>query len=322
MTEAYDIIGDVHGQAEALTTLLSKMGYERKNGAWRHSERQVIFLGDFVDLGPQQVDTVMIAQRMVEAGSALAVMGNHELNAIAWYLPDPASPGEYLRPHFSEKWGNKNRHQHAAFLAEVENKPQLHKEIVEWFLSLSLWLDLEDVRVVHACWHPTLMQYLSPLLLPGQRLNKELMAEATREPESDAEKDTPEPSPFKAVEMLTKGLEIPLPSGYSFKDKYEIERSRVRVRWWDHDATTYRKAAIVEDDLRDRLPVVPIPPLARVGFPTDKPIFIGHYWLTGSPAPLSEHVVCVDYSAGKGGPLCAYQWQRYTLLDASSFCCT
>ena len=81
--------------------------------------------------------------------------------------------------------------------------------------------------------------------------------------------------------MLTKGLEIPLPSGYSFNDKYEIERSRVRVRWWDHDATTYRRAAMVEDELRERLPGVPLPPRARVGFPTDKPIFIGHYWLTG-----------------------------------------
>lgn len=321
MTQAYDIIGDIHGQAEALTTLLCKMGYEQKNGAWRHSERQAIFLGDFVDLGPRQVDTVMIAKRMVEEGSALAVMGNHELNAIAWFLPDPAIPGEYLRPHFSEKWGNKNRHQHAAFLAEVEGKPQLHREIVEWFLSLPLWLDLEGVRVVHACWHPNLMRYLEPLLLSGQRLSKELMAEATREPDSDEEKDSPEPSIFKAVEMITKGLEIPLPGGYSFKDKYGIERRRVRTRWWDEDATTYRRAAMVEDELRDRLPETPIPPLARVGFPTDKPIFIGHYWLTQMQAPLSEHVACVDYSAGKGGPLCAYRWNGDTHLDASCYRC-
>ena len=321
MTQAYDIIGDVHGHAEALIALLRKMGYEERNGAWRHPERAVIFLGDFVDLGPQQVDTVMIARRMVEAGSALAVMGNHELNAIAWFLPDPAIPGEYLRQHFSEKWGNKNRHQHAAFIAEVEGKPQLHREIVEWFLSLPLWLDLEGVRVVHACWHPTLMRYLEPLLLSGQRLSKELMAEATREPDSDEEKDSLEPSIFKAVEMITKGLEISLPGGYSFKDKYGIERRRVRTRWWDEDATTYRRAAMVEDELRDRLPETPIPPLARVGFPTDKPIFIGHYWLTQMQAPLSKHVACVDYSAGKGGPLCAYRWNGDTHLDSSCFYC-
>jgi len=40
------------------------------------------------------------------------------------------------------------------------------------------------------------------------------MVAATREPESDEEKDSPQMSIFKAVEMLTKGLEIPLPPGY------------------------------------------------------------------------------------------------------------
>jgi diadenosine tetraphosphatase ApaH/serine/threonine PP2A family protein phosphatase len=296
------------------------MGYEQRSGAWRHSERQVIFVGDFVDRGPKQVDTVMIARRMVEAGSALAVMGNHELNAIAWYLPDPAIPGEYLRPHSSEKWGEKNRRQHARFLGEMESNPNLHTEIVEWFLTLPLWLELDEIRVVHACWHSALMRYLSPLLLPGQRLNKDLMAAATREPESNADNDSPQPTVFKAVEILTKGLEIPLPIGHEFKDKDGIQRPRVRVRWWDHDATTYRKAAIMEDELRERLPNASIPPMARVAFPLDKPIFIGHYWLTGTQVPLSKHVACVDYSAGNGGPLCAYRWDGEPTLDSRNFC--
>jgi len=106
----YDIIGDIHGHAD-LIELLRKMGYEERNGAWRHPERRVIFVGDFVDLGPKQVESVMIVRRMVDAGSALAIMGNHDFNAIAWYLPDPANPGEYLRPH-----SEKNHKQHAAFL--------------------------------------------------------------------------------------------------------------------------------------------------------------------------------------------------------------
>jgi hypothetical protein len=36
------------------------------------------------------VQTVNTVRRMVEAGTALAVMGNHELNAIAWHTSDPA----------------------------------------------------------------------------------------------------------------------------------------------------------------------------------------------------------------------------------------
>jgi len=45
----------------------------------------------------------MMVRHMVDAGSALAVMGNHDFNAIAWYLPDPANPGDYLRPRFPAK---------------------------------------------------------------------------------------------------------------------------------------------------------------------------------------------------------------------------
>jgi hypothetical protein len=43
----------------------------------------------------RSVDTV---RRMVDAGAALAVMGNHELNAIAWHTPDSRHPGEYYLP--------------------------------------------------------------------------------------------------------------------------------------------------------------------------------------------------------------------------------
>lgn len=77
MIRPYDIIGDIHGHADALIALLKSMGYEDRNGAWRHPERQAIFVGDFIDRGPQQIQTVMIARRMIEAGSAQAVMGNH-----------------------------------------------------------------------------------------------------------------------------------------------------------------------------------------------------------------------------------------------------
>jgi hypothetical protein len=65
--------------------------------------------------------TVKLARRMVEKGAALAVMGNHEFNAIAWHTPDVRHLGEYLRPHQSPQWGDKNRKQHAYFLAEVVN---------------------------------------------------------------------------------------------------------------------------------------------------------------------------------------------------------
>ena len=70
---AYDIIGDIHGQADKLEALLRTLGYRDTAGAWRHAERQAIFVGDFIDRGPAQVRSVHIVRRMVDAGAALAV---------------------------------------------------------------------------------------------------------------------------------------------------------------------------------------------------------------------------------------------------------
>ena len=95
---AYDIIGDIHGQADKLHALLSELGYVNRDGAYRHPERTALFVGDFIDRGPQQLSSVMTVRRMVDAGSAQAVMGNHEFNAIAWHTPDPTKAGEHLRP--------------------------------------------------------------------------------------------------------------------------------------------------------------------------------------------------------------------------------
>ena len=244
---------------------------------------------------------------MIDAGAALAVMGNHELNAIAWHTADPRTPGEYLRPHNSPEWGGKNREQHAAFLAEVESRPSLHAEIIDWFLTLPLWLDLPALRVVHACWHGPLLAWLAPHLSQGQYLTRELMVAATDEPADEAEKDSATPSVFKAVECLTKGIEIPLPTGHVFQDKDGHTRSRVRVRWWDETATTYRAAAMLSAAECAALPDVAIPEHARVAG-SAKPLFFGHYWLTGRPTLQSSRRTCVDYSAGKGGPLVAYRF--------------
>lgn len=47
----FDLIGDIHGYAAHLEALLRKLGYVNRHGVWSHSERKVIFLGDFIDRG-------------------------------------------------------------------------------------------------------------------------------------------------------------------------------------------------------------------------------------------------------------------------------
>lgn len=314
---SYDIIGDIHGHADALKALLHSMDYREAKGVWQHPDRQAIFVGDFIDRGPKQVESVEVVRRMVNDGFAQAVMGNHEFNAIAWFLPNPDQPGEFLRPHHSPKYGDKNYAQHKAFLEEVNGTPR-HKEIIDWFLTLPLWLELDGIRVVHACWHPSFMDFHAQFAR-GNRLTAELMVAASREPEDEAEKDTATPSIFKAVEAITKGIEIPLPSPHTFSDKDGHQRNRVRTRWWDNKAISYQQAALLDSDACDQLPDLPIPEHARIGHDGGKPIFIGHYWANGVPTLLSDKVACVDYSIGKGGKLVAYRWDGESLLSPQKF---
>jgi hypothetical protein len=314
----YDIIGDIHGHADALVALLAELGYRNAGGAWRHPERQALFVGDFIDRGPKQLESLDLVRRMVDAGSAQAVMGNHEFNAIAWFSPDPEHPGEYLRKHLSAKYGDKNRRQHQAFLSAVEGTPR-HEEWVSWFLSLPVFLDLPELRVVHACWHSSALDFLRPFLGEDRRMSLETMILATREPDHESEKDTPDLTVFKAIEAVLKGIEVPLPAPHTFRDKDGHERDRVRVRWWDNQATNYRRAAMLPVEERATFPEEAVPAHTLVGHDGGKPIFVGHYWLTGTPALLSDKVACVDYSVAKGEKLVAYRWDGEATLDESKF---
>jgi hypothetical protein len=51
----------------------------------------------------------------------------------------------------------------------------------------------------------------------------------------------------------------------------------------------------------------------------EHPVFCGHYWLTGTPDRQTAKVACVDYGAGKRGPLVAYRFEGERELSASSF---
>jgi hypothetical protein len=303
----HDVIGDIHGHAGKLTALLGKMGYRHHMGAWRHPEWTAIFVGDLIDRGPGQLETIRIVREMLDAGTAQAVMGNHEFNAIAWYMPDPASDGEHLRRRIP-----KNHKQHKAFLDEAENDSDLHRELVGWFLTLPLWLDLPGIRVVHACWHPGYMAEIEPHLKSGRRLDPALVVAASRSGSME----------FRTIETLTKGVEIKLPAGHQFHDKDGHARHNVRVRWWDASADTYRKAAIIDSSTREKLPDARIPESALLGYDGAKPVFFGHYWREGITHPLLPKVACVDYSAGKGGPLVAYRWDGESELSAGSFVST
>jgi polynucleotide kinase-phosphatase len=82
LTGPFDIVGDVHGCAAELASLLGKLGYRPepgRGGALAHpAGRMAVFVGDLVDRGPDTPWVLRTVQAMTEAGSALCVAGNHE----------------------------------------------------------------------------------------------------------------------------------------------------------------------------------------------------------------------------------------------------
>ena len=83
----FDIIGDVHGCYEELTTLLAQLGYglqEEAEGAKAvpPDGRRAVFVGDLVDRGPRIPEVLRLVMRMVDEGTAICVPGNHDMKLI------------------------------------------------------------------------------------------------------------------------------------------------------------------------------------------------------------------------------------------------
>ncbi|WP_053852954.1 polynucleotide kinase-phosphatase [Streptomyces sp. NRRL B-24085] len=75
LTGPFDIVGDIHGCAAELESLLGKLGYV--DGV--HPEgRTAVFVGDLVDRGPDSPGVLRRVMSMVRSGNALCVPGNHE----------------------------------------------------------------------------------------------------------------------------------------------------------------------------------------------------------------------------------------------------
>jgi Calcineurin-like phosphoesterase len=296
-----DVIGDVHGQYDKLVELLEHLGYHDTDGTWRHPSRTVVFVGDLIDRGPLQLATIELVRRMADSGSARCVMGNHEFNAIAWVTPDPEHPGKFLRDH--HKPGN--REQHQAFLDVVEGTHR-QRDITDWFRTLPLWLDLPGLRIVHACWHQPSIDLLQKAMGSSSSLTDEMILLGSRKGHAI----------YEAIEIVCKGLEVALPAGISIQDKEGKVRHEVRVRWWQEDLSTYRKAVIGPPEEMEKIPDAPMP-AEWVAHPyAGPPVLFGHYWFTGTPQVISPRFACLDYSAARDGPLVAYRWDGEAALSS------
>ena len=301
----YGLIGDIHGHADEFVQLLEALGYRKSGATYAHPERKVIFLGDFIDRGPKIREVLEIVRPMVKEGKALAVMGNHELNAMAYHSEDPVATGRFLREH-----SDKNVHQHRQTVAQL--KPRELQSYLEWFRTLPLWLDLDGMRVVHACWDERSMKTIEGALQQHGGLSLPFLQVAF---------DHKNPL-FRAVENVLKGKEAQLPNGNFFRDKEGCVRTEMRTRWYlSPDGHTYGTYALQTDRIDCDKKLAESVVTEAAPYPaTGKPVFVGHYWLFAErPETLAENVACLDYSVAKDGFLCAYRWHGEQKLKNEHF---
>lgn len=288
----YDVIGDIHGQGAKLRALLARLGYEQRGGHWRAPQgRQAVFVGDLIDRGPEQLEVLSLVRGMVEDGQALAVMGNHEFNAIGFAVRDPQS-GEFLRPH-----STKNRNQHARFLAAVGEDSAEHRGWVSWFRTLPLSLDLGGLRVVHAWWDDLAVAVVNQARGDTVTLTDELIVAMYNRPDLKA-----------ARKLLTGGAEWDLPRGSAILDKEGNAHGEARLAVWRHWAKRLPEVALVPRGSEHLVPDIEIPQEFRVDAVSGAPILFGHHWFEGPVKLETPKVACLDWSAAKDGPLVAYRW--------------
>jgi hypothetical protein len=297
-----DFIGDVHGHADKLEELLQKLGYVKNNGAYAHPERKVLFVGDYIDRGPKIRETLQLVKAMVAKGSAIALMGNHEYNALCFHFQE--TEGGHLRKHLI-----KNIIQHYETLKQFQNRQQEYEDYLEWFKTLPLYYETNRFKAVHACWDNNNIEFLRKTLV-NDRLTDDLIYQSVKLGSALNE----------AIEQTLKGKEMKMPAGLFFTDKDGTQRTDIRIKWWEDPATMTYKSISVEPI--DNLPELPID-LSELNSPdyysqNDKIVFFGHYWLKGEPALYKENICCLDYSVAKGGKLVAYRLNDETKLDSKN----
>ena len=297
----YDLISDIHGYCSKLEELLTKLDYINTNGIWKHPERKAIFVGDYIDRGPEIRETLHLVKNMVEANAAIALMGNHEYNAVAY--AKQLAGGDYVRSHTPE-----HTKQHQATIDQFKNHTAEWQLFLDWFYTLPLFLDLDTIRVVHACWDDSNIAWLKSNHY--FTLNDELLISSHRKSEVA----------YKVIDETLKGKEFNIPEANAWYDKDGHIRSANRIKWWVKPGSSSYKEFLF--NCPDSLMEEKVSSDLNINiYPIDAPpVFFGHYWLEDKfPVIQSANVICLDYSVAKNGGLTAYRWHGEKVLDNSNF---
>ena len=305
----YDFIGDIHGHAQLLERILLKLGYQSEGNSYVASdgERKVVFLGDYIDRGPQNRRVIEIVRSMTETGQAIALMGNHEFNAICYHTRS-SSGNDYLRPHIY-----KNKTQHESFLLEYQTDSAELEETISWFRSLPIWWEDPDVRAIHACWYEPAREFLFDhgLTDPQGQIITDDWEVFVEEHDSDDQMN-----PFRALEILIKGPELFL-GKEAYTDNQGYKRKHGRLKWWNPEPKNFGElVALGKDGSEGPFSEIQFNEQQQYLYASDKQIFFGHY--AQFEMVLQPKLCCLDLRAGHGGPLFAYSWSGEKSLTTAN----
>lgn len=299
-----DFIGDIHGHRDRLESLLKKLGYLVDRGAYRNPSSSIVFLGDYIDRGPDARGTVNIVRNMVEAGTAKALLGNHEFNALCFWQKNPE--GGYIREHSINKILI-----HSRTMESYRNAQEEFAGVLKWFLSLPLFLETEHYRAQHACFDEECVRILR---------EKHFETIASTENLCRIFQDR---SLRKAVTWTLQGPEVKLENGCSYEDSEGVRRTLARIKWWEDPAGKSLRDLAFQPGVRIPAQSIPAEFLNRKFYsPEERPDFFGHYWLEGLPKLFRSNICCLDYSIAScrgTGILAAYRFDGEKILDPKNF---
>ncbi len=127
------VIGDIHGCAKALRSLIESISPE--------SDDELVFLGDYIDRGPNSRDVIQQITELREHCLVVPLRGNHELMLLGVL----GGLGDLVR---LENGGISTVSSYGGSLSKM---PTSH---VDFFQSLQSYYETSDSIFVHAGYHP------------------------------------------------------------------------------------------------------------------------------------------------------------------------
>ena len=224
-----DIVGDVHGELNALENLLLHLGYAADGS---HPEkRRLVFVGDLTDRGPDSPGVVTRVQELVESGAAQCVLGNHDLNIL---LKDPKHDNHWF---FGEEFAlDRTCEITPAVLADDKTRDQ----VTQFFKTLPLALERNDLRVIHACWDDEMIEVARrsfDAVALHEEHAKRITSAHNQQPDLDKVEKGLEFQNRNPVKVLTSGKERRAAKPFEASGKLRYQE---RVPWWhEYDAVPF-----------------------------------------------------------------------------------